>query len=234
MKIHFSVDDTINSFRWITKNSDSVHSIFESRVFSFAKYIYEMTGINTSFYCIYEQQDFCLRDVSTKWKQEFELNSDWLKLGFHCVDGKDNYKTATYDDGIAMYQKVANELIRIAGSGSITYKIRTHYFSGSYEFCRALSDMGIRCLLCADDKRGSYYLSESNEKKMKKRGYVVDSSFDMRFEPTHIRIEKLDSNWRSNLNDNNGRVNIFTHERFLDDRDTASRLIKIVRYIQHL
>lgn len=115
MEIHFSIDDVIGCFLWITKNNCA--SIFESRIFAFARVLHERFGVKTTCNCMFSNGMSNLRMVSDKWKQQFQENKDWLKISFHCYDYDSNYKYADAPKVRREYIQVLSELERITGGG---------------------------------------------------------------------------------------------------------------------
>ena len=95
IKVHFSIDDVIDSLVWLTNKDSS--SIFESYTFSFAKFIYEKYGVATTCNLFYKNQKNSLEDISCKWKGEFKANSKWLKFAFHGYDKDTCYQEVGYD-----------------------------------------------------------------------------------------------------------------------------------------
>lgn len=217
-QIHFSVDDTFGCFKWLTKNRDNVKTIFDSYVFQFAKEIYNKYGIRTSFYCMYTDGEFSLTDVPEQWKKEFLENKDWMKFGFHAFDDQSRYCETDEARIASDYGASVSSLKRICGEECITNKIRLHYFSASDVAVRYLVKQGIKSLLCADDNRGSYDLSPTEEKIMRIEGRYFSEKRNCEYIPTDVRVE--------NISDIEGvvekisclpgnQVEIFTHERFL-------------------
>ncbi len=218
-KIHFSVDDTLGCLKWLTKNQESVNSIFDSYVFGFAKYLYEKYGIPTSFYCMYTDGDFALNEVPDIWKKEFRENSHWLKLGFHTYEGNVQYADAEETKIMHDFRVVTEELKRITGGEqNITNVLRLHYFAGNEATVKCLTEQGVLTFLCADDERGSYNLSEDEEKILKRDEFYHSDKYLCDYIPTNIRIE--------NINDMDGEIQkvrcmngnwitIFTHERYI-------------------
>ena len=223
MEIHFSVDDTIRCFRWLSRNKEKCFSIFNSYVFEYAKQLHDLFQINVTFYCMYcNDIDFALKDMSDKWKNEFILNSEWLKFGFHTYDGKINYKNVDSSVFSKHFNSVNSEINRFAGKECITDILRLHYFEANSEIVKFLISKEVTCLLCADDQRISYDLNENISLETKKHSMI--------YRPTDIRIEKM-----SNVEEmiakyrNQNRVIIFTHEIYLDDINIRKNIIALLK-----
>lgn len=229
MEIHFSVDDTLMVFRYLTENQDKIDSIFETPAFGVAKILHDYLGINVNFYCMYTDGNFTLSDMPIKWKSEFEKNSTWLKFGFYCLNGHSDYSDATEEDVTNDYAKVVNEIVRWGGASVVTTKIRLHYFAGSRDAVRALVKQGIECLICADDDRGSYCLLQSEELLIRNLGEFYSEELKCRFVPTDIRAENIsDVKLLIDKFKEKEWVTIFTHERFLCNEEILTNIINFV------
>lgn len=228
--IHFSVDDVIGCFWWLTQNKDKVNSIFDSKVFAMAKMIHERYGISVSFYCMYTNGTITLADISDHWQKEFRENSDWLKFGFHCWEPKSNYTAVTKQQVIDEYNMVVKQLIRITGTQeNITDMIRLHYFSGNREVVSGLTECGIKVFLCADDERISYGLTADDDNEIRKNGYYVDEEMKCSFVSTDIRIENIDSvKCTAELHKDREFVVVFTHEKRLMEEIIQERIVELL------
>lgn len=227
MRVHFSVDDIFGSLKWLTKNQKEVKDIYASFVFSTLKELHEKYGIKVTLYCLYSDGEWCLEDISDEWKGEFEKNSDWLKFGFHCYDNKTNYNQYTGSDVVLQYQKFRNQIVRIAGENSITNVLRLHYFSGNEEVVKALKKQGIKGLLCADDDRISYGLSEIDNQIVIEKGYFYDEKLDCEFYRTDFRVEKIMDDFvdiREMIDAEAQRIIFFTHETYLKDENIRKQI----------
>lgn len=235
--VHFSIDDVFGCFNWLAKNENNVSSIFDSYVLSFAKQIHEMFGVNVSLYCMYTNGEKCLADIPDKWKNEFQENSEWLKMGFHAYKSDSCYSDTKIEDFECEYDKVLYELSRITGGkDSLTDAIRLHYFAGNDIVIKVLAQKGIRCLFCADDLRGSYNLTSDEEKMLREQKFYYNPVLNMRYVPTDIRIEHV-TNIEDEIdkvrNAENGIV-IFTHEIQLAKENIKITIMKFLDAISNL
>lgn len=229
-RIHFSVDDAIGCFWWLTKNKHKISSIFDSQVFATAKTIHERYHISVYFYCMYTNGVITLEDISDKWQKEFQENSDWLKFGFHCYEPMSNYNAVTKQQIINEYKTVVSQLIRITGTKkNITDIIRLHYFSGNKEVISGLTDCGVKVFLCADDERISYGLPIDVNNEIRKNGYFIDDNMECCFVGTNIRIENISSiKDITGLYKNKKYIVVFTHEKRLMEEVIQERIIKLL------
>lgn len=221
MKIHFSIDDVIGCFLWLTRND--CDSIFESYVFKCAKDLYEMYGIHTTCNCMYSDGINNLSEVSGRFKTQFQENNEWLKFSFHCYGPDSNYKHANEKVVAEDFQKVIGELERITGGGkSISNIVRLHFFQGSAEVVEYLREQGIEILLTADDERGSYDLCLQEEKELSERGLFRRN--EMTYIRTDFRVEREQSIQRYDKE----TLVLFTHECFMGDVKIRDRLCEIM------
>lgn len=123
-----SFDDTILLFEDIKENN--YDSIFQNTTLKWYKELHDKYGVVISCYCYYENNNFNLSQFPDKYKDEFKNNSDWLRFGFHTINGETDYQTG---DIVGDYVKTVQELERIVGEDSIDNVIRLQRFQGSYE-----------------------------------------------------------------------------------------------------
>lgn len=194
-----SSDDNILFLKDLTENNYS--SIFENPYLAVYKKAHDLYGAKIHlnlFYSLDEEslakllgptEYFDLSMMTDRYKDEFELNSDWLKLAFHSASGypprpysDSNTETITRD-----CIKVCREIIRFAGEKSLSNSTTIHYGSASLEGVRALRALGLRSLtgyfIIGDDGKPkvSYYADEKLARHVGSRDFWVDTSEDMIF-----------------------------------------------------
>lgn len=237
---HLSFDDTIALFEDLATNN--YKSIFQDDTLKWVKRLHDEYGVKVSFYCFYDDDGFDLSEVPTKYKEEFEANSDWLRFGFHSLNaattygGKNSYGT---DTGIIDedYEKTIKALADIVGDKSIDNVVRLSSFQGTEEEVEKLTKVNeqpITGLLTADDSRQSYYLDD------KDNNYIYDhdemNQDGLTFFSTDLRVEfvedvddKIDefsnSSWNNQLQD----MIVFTHEWELD-RENKQKTEELVKW----
>lgn len=229
---NLTFDDTIDLFKDLSNSN--YKSIFENSTLLWVKTLYDEYGIVVTFYTMYESGDFNLSQCPDRYKDEFIANSDWLKFGFHTLNGDTSYETC---DISADYLKTVNELIRIAGSDSIDNVIRLQSFQGSKEGVSkllALTEEPVIGLLTADDSRQSYYLNDDENKyiychdRMEKDGCHFIST-DMRIEYVENIDKKIRELSTNSWNNQTGDLVVFTHEWALNP-DTKEKVEKMCQY----
>lgn len=171
MKIHFSIDDVIKCLLYLTQNN--CKSIFESYVFDFAKKIWNEFGIYTTCNCMFECDWGNLAEVSSRYREQFQENSEWLRFSFHCLNADSNYGKQSKKAFIEDYRKTVAELERIVGCQACDNTIiRLHLFAGNDQIVDYLSQQGTRVLLTADDMRNNYDLTPEDELILQRQGVV--------------------------------------------------------------
>lgn len=212
-----SFDDAILLFEDINKKQ--YDSIFQNATLSWYKELHDKYGVVISCYCYYEDGDFNLSQMTDKYCNQFASNSDWLRFGFHTINGQKNYKEG---DIAADYKKTIQELERIVGADSIDNVVRLQMFQGSYDEIKELtklSNQPIVGLLTSDDNRQSYYLDAEDNKYIYCHDELYDSdtglylfSTDFRTEYVdniHFKLRELD---KDSWNNQTGDLVVFSHE----------------------
>ena len=213
-KIHFSVDDVINSFENLTKNEAKYKSAFDEPFFKYIKSLHDEFGVKLSLYCFYEKDGFSLMDCTDRFSADFSSASCWLKFGFHAVSSFDKF------DG-GGYEMFVKQIERITGNiDCITQTVRLDCFEGNEESiqCNSFKRMlcGIKQLLCADsNERNSYFLDDTQNQEVNRIEKInVDGLIfiktDFRFDDT----ENFKTFFEENQNEN--EVIVFTHEWLLE------------------
>ena len=186
-----TIDDAID----LLKEADGYDSIFHQPVLQFLRKMHVDYGATFSLY-LFEKgnlyESFDLEQVSDRFRSEWERNSDWLRLGFHAKrqDPSYPYRNASYEKALVDYLSVRNQVFRFAGESSWDRTLRSHYWSGSLESCRAWRDEGIRGLYGAVGVYESYYLTGRESAFVKSCDYWRDNIEDIGFIQTDIWVEK--------------------------------------------
>ena len=232
-RCHFSIDDTILIFEDLTEHRESYNSIFDNETLSYLKYLHETYGVVFSMYCFYEDEDFKLSQATDYFAAEFAENSSWLKFGFHGKNYSTLYNETDAETAAEDYNAVITELIRICGGENcITKVVRLSGFQGNTESILAMAEQtdGIQGLLTADDDRGSYCLTEKQEKEVQQdTDIIVD---DMEYYATDFRIENIDDiNAIETKHANDPLWVVFTHEYYLDSNKYQWELEKVLLYL---
>lgn len=146
----FFVDDVLWCFRDVARERPA--SLFDNRYFKMLKRCHDEWGATVQLNIFFREDffygggEFCLRDMPSDYRAEFEANSHWLKLAFHAKQEFPDYPyvNADYEQVKHDYLEVINEIRRFAGEGSIAHAIVPHWLPISREGVQALYDCGVR------------------------------------------------------------------------------------------
>lgn len=158
----FVIDDVIWLFRDLTRNT--YKSLFDNPFLKMLKKAHDKYGLKvqlnifyrTDFY--YGNDEFTLKDMTDKYKEEWKNASTWLKFGFH---GKQEfpdypYINADYDDVKANFEDTKAEINRFASLENLTIAVLNHWRPMSKDGCRALYDSGIRLISATTGEKREY------------------------------------------------------------------------------
>ena len=146
----FYIDDVIFVFRDITKQKPK--SIFDHPFLKELKGAHDKYGLKVQLNCFYKmsffygRNDFDLSMMPDTYKDEWEKNSDWLKLSFHAQEEFPDYPyvNADYDLVRDNYVTLTNEVKRFAGEKSLAAFVLPHWAPMSKEGVTALRDLGVK------------------------------------------------------------------------------------------
>ena len=232
--IHFSLDDSIEVFKDITRNQ--YESIFENEELRQLKRLHDSYGLVVSLYCFYEKNGFDLSMVTDKYSTEFSENASWLKVGFHSYDENTNYALENGERAHNDYNAVITELLRITGSSEcIDHIPRVHLYAGNERVIQSWNGGGEECArgyLSADDDRDIYLFNSDQSKYISQLDYYYDIWNGIYFVPTDIRLEKVDDLELALTEKSDDKyLIIFTHEWALDT-DMYIKIEKCCKYAQ--
>lgn len=199
---HLSFDDVINIFQDITLHEE-YESIFENNILKWFKELHDQYDVVISCYVFYENDSFGLAQCTDRYRQEFEEHADWLRFGFHALNGETVYGKDEPDRIREDYLIAITKLCEIVGSNSIDNVIRLQSFQGSKREVEALTllkEEAVTGLLTSDDLRQSYYLTKEENEYIYCHDEWTDLSSGMKFLSTDLRIEFI-TNIRSKLNE---------------------------------
>lgn len=225
--VHISVDDFIEGFEDLTLNKDQYDSIFDSPNFKILKDSHDKYGTVFTLYSFYEKEDFDLSMATDKFKEEFQVNNDWLKFGFHSLNKDSDYNDKPNNNLTNDYELTTSEILRITGSsGSLDSVLRIHFYRGDENSINKLhqNHFNITGLFTADDKRKSYYLDEKQTSYLYLYDYYYLNYVD--FIKTDIRLEDVeDISEINSLFESKDRIIIaFTHEEHLEKQHVVDNL----------
>ena len=173
--VHLSVDDTIWLFWDLTENN--YKSAFEQPVLKFFKELNKKYGFTVTFYCIMEREWLSLRNITDRYKDNFEQNNQWCKFGFHAYNEQRRYATDAYKSVKDDYSMVVCELQRIVGN-SIDHSCRIHCYSMKKSTLKSFRKSGLEAIL-APEEGAEFNLGLSQREMMKiKQSGIYRDVFD--------------------------------------------------------
>jgi len=187
--IHFSVDDTIEIFRYLTENNGE--SIFECPNLNKFRTLHREFGFKVSMYCFYETEGFDLSMCTDKYRQEFKENADWLRFGFHARNEASKYNDCPPETFREDLLKTVSELRRIVSEEAITYDVRLGFGQGNRGCIRAMKDSfdHFKVLYGVDDGRIVYYLNEEENSRYLAEGMFYDEEMGITIRHCERRLE---------------------------------------------
>lgn len=153
-----SSDDNILFLQNITRNSGKFRSIFEDPYLAVYKKAHDIAGAKVHLNLFYDTSTtagfakdrgyFDLSMMTDKFKDEWEDNSDWLKLSFHARNEKpDNPYTDVSMKRIGEDIRAVNEqIIRFAGKKTLSEGTTVHFGDVSSQGIRELRNLGYKGL----------------------------------------------------------------------------------------
>ncbi|NLD88439.1 MAG: hypothetical protein GX633_09325, partial [Clostridiales bacterium] len=139
-----SVDDNIWFLRNIA-NHPEYTSLFDDPYLALYKDIHDRYGTKVHMNIYYETDGFNLTMMPDRFKDEWEANSNWLRLSFHAKADTPNwpYIDAPYEKVNEDYNQVVREIKRFAGESVLGPVTTIHFAEATKEGVRALRDNGI-------------------------------------------------------------------------------------------
>jgi len=216
--IHFSIDDVILSLKWLRdKNPDS---IFDLDFFKSLRHWNEIYGLQFSLYVFETCDGFSIDNLPKKYWDEFRRNDSWLKFCWHRRKG--GFLTDDIDTEINSFERVKRIICDNISERAWTDTVRLHRFGAEKDFISFLRKKGnISCLLCADDDRLCYDLTDRETDLLKAKRIIIKNGLIYR--RTDFRLDSLDTCSDEDLrslaekskklvNDIDKRLTVFCHE----------------------
>ena len=159
----FFIDDVIWCLRDLTRKHPD--SMFDEPFLGTLKHAHDKYGFKVQlnlFYrtdFFYGDDEFTLADVTADYKDEWEANSDWLKLAFHAKQEFPDYPyvNATYKTVKNNFDAIKREVVRFAGENTFSYKVCcNHWLPMSKAGCKALVDSGVKVLSATYGEKTPY------------------------------------------------------------------------------
>ncbi|MFC2116251.1 hypothetical protein ACFLTU_07230 [Bacteroidota bacterium] len=199
-KYRLSLDDNIKFLKDISDNANKYKSIFENSYLALLKEVHETYGTKIHVNIYYQMEGFNLSHMTTKFKNEWRENAEWLRLSFHALqnDPDKPYLNAGYEQVKADCDMVNEQILRFAGEELMGPVTTLHWGAGTLEGCRALRDSGYTALAgyfrMDDDSPVSYYLDMEKGEHVNNRSIWRDMQEDIIFSKIAIVINSHDLN----------------------------------------
>lgn len=231
--IHISFDDVNLCMQNLINNI--YDSLFDEPLFSTLKFLHDTYNACFSLYVF---TDTFNNIASTKYKDEFIKNSNWLKIGYHSKNLEDSIDNLSYREVLNRYNTFVTQALKICGTNNIIDRVpRLNYYKGNLWNIGGLIDAncGIIGLLDADDDRISYSHNNLEQTILNNKYEYFSNVINILFVKTITRLENI-SNVTTTLNTLMGskypiirNIEIFTHENQLYNGSTitSSMLTKI-------
>ena len=171
-RYNFFFDDCCFFLRWITLNRPQ--SIFDEMFLKRLRDIHNKYGSKFMLNLFYhdDHHDFCIADMPSDYKAEFQANADWLKLSFHAKSEFPDrpYQHADQAKLAADFDLIHQEICRFAGEEAFIPPMVIHWAITNPENFAVLKQRGTKCL------SGGYlglkaYLDEKHSVQVTDIGY---------------------------------------------------------------
>ena len=171
----------------ITENH--YQSLFDHPYLAMYQRLHEEFGLKVQLNLFYRMEDFDLSQVSEAYYDEWEVNSDWLKLSFHSkLENVKPYESSDYDEVYEDCKRVHEQIKRFASSAALANTTTIHYCLLTEDGLKAMEDNRVFGLLglfgSNQNPRTSYGIEESNAEKIRngeilKIGKISFASIDI-------------------------------------------------------
>ncbi|MBQ2826157.1 MAG: hypothetical protein IJF13_02940 [Clostridia bacterium] len=173
----FTVDDNIRCFEELTRGR--YDSIFMHPYLGMYKRLHEKFALKVQLNLFYETAGFTLSEMTDRHRDEWQENSDWLKLSFHSkLENERPYEFSSYSEVFCDCDNVNRQILRFASSSALGRTTTVHYCLATGDGLQALKDNGIVGLLglYGTEKDKSFsYRNTPEECKAIRRGETVMS-----------------------------------------------------------
>lgn len=210
---HISIDDVWSSLKELSEKK--YDTIFKVKLFKNLKSYNRKYNAKFTLY-VYEKNkrgNYNIKDIPTKFKEEFKANSAWLKFGYHGIDETDNLNNINLNEFSTSFKNVKSAIINFSSRENLSEVLRLHYFSGEEKHIDYLYKSGVKILLCSDDKRMNYDLNKNENLEVQKKREIIKNK--IKYCKTDIRLDNIKwLNINKKLDEfiNNNEVIIFVHE----------------------
>ena len=161
-KAFYYCDDVIWLFRDLARQRPK--SLFDNLFLKMLKKAHDLYGLKVQLNCFYRldffygADEFSLAEMPDVYKDEWQANKGWLRLGLHSLQEFPDYPfiNADYADMKSVVDRISGEIARFAGPGVFARGAVVHWGMISKDACRALKDSGIVMLFAHCGPRHPY------------------------------------------------------------------------------
>jgi len=154
-RYNFFIDDNVFFLTELVRKRHK--SIFDSFYLDFLRFLHEKYGfkvtLNTFCHNSHDPENFTTSELDTRYKSQFEDNSDWLRLAFHSYsEFPDNPYGSAYPEKLPEHHKlITSEIRRYAGEKTLIEPVLMHWYAVADDASRKyIADAGMRCF-CQPD-----------------------------------------------------------------------------------
>ena len=189
--IHFSFDDVTYCLENLNNNKSRFTSIFDDPFLARLHDLHEKYSAKFSLYVYWN----IFSQLDDTFKEDFSLNSDWLKIGFHAINGTSSFLNESYENANRIYGLFLCKCLEVAGTPDVIDMIpRFHYFGGSEEALNGMKNTnGFFGCLTADDNRNTIYLNEKDQEYLRNNDKLFDKKNNLMFYSTDMRLDWFDN-----------------------------------------
>ncbi len=166
----FTVDDNIRFLKEITERK--YNSIFEHPYLAMYKRLHAELGVKVQLNLFYRVDGFDLSQMPDTYYDEWQQNSDWLKLSFHSdYENVKPYEFSGYDEVFCDCKKINDNIVRFASPSALGKTTTVHCCLATKDGLKALADNNVEGLLGlfgdSENPRTSYGIGEQMAQKIR-------------------------------------------------------------------
>lgn len=240
-RYHFSIDDV---FECLIEVTDRNIPLFEHPFFSFLKDMHEKYGIHIGLHLFFQREIYgkirTLKEIRDL-REEVASSGGWLHFGPHALDFPTMPFNQTPEEQIELFDRIYDEIDRIAGNDTYARWVRLHFYSESHELADYFTKRGVTALFSTDRPAGSHRMPTEVGNSLFQKGHV--SYFGANFIRTQFRVESF-TNGRTDVNDlekifkealdKYGYIIFYTHEYELRRSEVQQSLRRALEALKNL
>jgi len=196
-RYRFAIDDNSFFLRDIYQNNyKSLFDCFYLKILQDLNKKYGARFVLNIYYTTGD--DFNLPQFSDKYKQQWQDNSDWLKLSFHAYANDPNrpYEYAPVEKLLADFDLVVEQINRFAGKDTYSPPTVVHWASVIPDALKPLYQRGVRVLSGGFVFRygewdGGYHLDDARSEYVSKSDGLMDFDSGIIFSAADITCNKI-------------------------------------------